>query len=94
MKALGVAWEGASVETEVARMQTYCGDRGWELVARQLWATEAPELWSLMMKVAETGAARVLLTREVLTELEQGYPHLWAAIKERFRRRGISAVAV
>jgi hypothetical protein len=94
MMALGIVRAGEWIETEVDQIQQYCRTQGWHLAERLLWVEGTPELGPLVARVREIGANRVLLTRTVLTELEDAYPNLWATTRARLERRGVIAVGV
>ena len=94
MRAIGITRGGLSGAAEVERIERYCGLHRWQLTASELWPAGVPELGPLVTRVEETGAGCVLLPREVLSELEREYPHLWGTVRARLERRGVFTIAV
>lgn len=94
MRVVGAAREGVLGEADLERMRSHCGGQAWELAPHQLWTSGTPNLGSLVAKVSETGASGVLLAREALAELEEGYPNMWAAVRARFERQRVLVVAI
>jgi hypothetical protein len=80
---------GLSAEAQVERIRRFCQAKGWG-VASALIPRRFPDLVELTRLATEANIRRVVLTQDVLAELERRYPEVWRDVRARLQARGVS----
>jgi len=83
---------GLSTTTQLERIRRHCEAQGW-VVASEVIPRRFPDLVELARRASEPNVRRVVLTRDVLSELERRYPEVWGDIRARLATRAVAIEA-